>query len=85
MRRIGIEAIEAIVGLSEENEQTSFTTVEIARRLGIEAWRVRRSLRSMADGRHPLVWRNGGDCWIIDPKLVRLLRHVKDIEELKKI
>jgi DNA-binding IclR family transcriptional regulator len=83
MRRIGVEAMEALAGLREEGEQTSFTTAEIAKRLGIEAWRVRRSLKSMAADEFALVWSDGGDRWCIDPRLVKLLRYVKDIEELK--
>lgn len=83
-RAIGIEAMGAMSGLGEETEQTYFTTEEIARRLGIEAWRVRRSLKSMSEAESALVLPGGGDRWCLDPRLVRLLRHVKDIEELKK-
>jgi DNA-binding IclR family transcriptional regulator len=84
MRRIGVEAMGVMAKLSEETEQTSFTTMEIAKRLGIEAWRVRRSLKSMAAAEFALVWSDGGDRWGIDPRLVKLLQHIKDIEELKK-
>jgi len=83
MRRIRVEAMEALAGLREESEQTSFTTAEIAKRLG-KAWRVRRSLKSMVFNEFGLVWSDGGDRWCIDPRLVKLLRYVKDIEELKE-
>lgn len=84
MRRIGVEAMEALAEMRGEGEQTSFSTAEIAKRLGIEAWRVRRSLRSMAAGDFALVWAEGGDRWCIDPRLVKFLKYVKDIEELKE-
>jgi DNA-binding IclR family transcriptional regulator len=81
-RPIGFEAVEAMAEMCRE--QTSFTTEEIAQRLGIEAWRVRRSLKSMASSEYAMVWSSGGDRWTIDPRLVRLLRHVKDLKELEE-
>jgi DNA-binding IclR family transcriptional regulator len=71
-RMIRVEVMEAMADMRTAGEQTPFSTAEIAGRLGIEAWRVRRSLKSMAADEVTLVWSDGNDKWCIDPRLVRL-------------
>lgn len=61
MRRIMMEAMDALADMRMVSEQTSFSTAEIAKQLGIEAWRVRRSLKSLAKGDFTIVWPDGND------------------------
>lgn len=84
VRRIQCEAMGAMAEMRIGGEKTSFTTAEIAQRLGIEAWRVRRSLKSMAADPFALIWSEGSDRWAIDPRLVKLMAHIKDLKELEE-
>ncbi len=83
MRRVGVEAMEAMADMRAERLKTSFSTDEIARKLGLPAWRVRRSLKAMAGAEFALVWPYGNDRWCIDPRLVRLLQHIKHLDVLE--
>jgi DNA-binding IclR family transcriptional regulator len=78
MRRIGVEAMDTLADMRMAGEQTSFTTAEIAKRLGLEAWRVRRSLKALAKGDFTIVWSEGNDRWCIDPRYVGLRRFLKE-------
>jgi DNA-binding IclR family transcriptional regulator len=80
MRRIGVEAMEALADMRTEGEQTSFSTNEIAKRLGIEAWRVRRSLKSMVKSDFALVWADGNDRWCIDSRFVKLQQFLNELK-----
>lgn len=80
MRRISIEAMGALVDLRVNSEQTSFSTNEIAKKLGIEAWRVRRSLKSMVKDDFALVWADGNDRWCIDSRFVKLQQFLNELK-----
>lgn len=57
--------------------KNAFSTVEIAKALGLHPWRVRRSLKSNTSDPFSLVWAEDGDKWNIDRKYVRLHSIVK--------
>jgi len=70
-RRLIAEIFEALGNICSDG-QTVFTTKEIAEKIGIKAWRVRRSLKSVASDVLAPWWSEGDDKWHIDPKLVSL-------------
>jgi DNA-binding IclR family transcriptional regulator len=79
MRKIGVEAMDAIIEMKiHHREQTSFSIFEIAKKIDIEPWRIRRSLKSMARCEVPLVWEDGNDRWCVDPRIVKLYEFVKE-------
>ncbi|MFA5048393.1 MAG: hypothetical protein WC516_05230 [Patescibacteria group bacterium] len=77
-RRIIVEAMKAMVELWVEGKQNRFSTAEIAKQLGIEKWRVRRSLKATAKADFTLVWADGDDIWCFDQRYVRLEQFLKN-------
>jgi DNA-binding IclR family transcriptional regulator len=73
-----VEEMEAMANMRTIIEQTSFSTAEIAKALGIEPWRVRRSLKALVKDEFALVWADGSDRWCIDPRYVRLEQFLKE-------
>jgi DNA-binding IclR family transcriptional regulator len=73
-----IGAMEALADMRADSEQTSFSTAEIAKALGIEPWRVRRSLKALVKDEFAMVWEDGTDRWCIDSRFVRLQQFLKE-------